>query len=264
MPAEATAPLPATVTIRASREDLERAFGAIAAIQPVAWLTDGLVCSPRAAPDLAHEALARCPFAVEMHEEIRAWPRTESRLLAGWYVRGPEHAPAPESSRELLQVPGDGFGPSWHPTTAMCLVALDRMPAAPALDAGCGSGLLSQAWARATGCNVLACDPDYAAIDHARRSAVAAGLADMVSFRRTAIEHVSAECLAGRVVLANLPAAGHYALLRRLPGAPPGVVASGIHGVDARAIRDAYRELGMRVVSGARAGRWRCWGLVAR
>jgi ribosomal protein L11 methylase PrmA len=50
----------------------------------------------------------------------------------------------------------------------------------------------------------------------------------------------------------------------QLSSAPPGIVASGIHGEQAREVLSSYRGLGMRVVSGARRGRWCCWGLVAR
>jgi len=252
------------VTVRAPREELERSFGAIVGIQPVAWTADGLVCSPRAAPDIAAAALADCPFAVDIADQVPAWPRTEARLLAGWYLRGPEHAPGPRSSRELIQVPGEGFGPGGHATTVMCLAALARMPAAPALDVGCGSGLLSQAWVRVTGCEVLACDPDHGAIDQAARSLEAAGLEQKVFLRCALVQSLPVEDLAGRVVLANLSASGHRTLLDRLEVAPPGVVASGIYGPESREILDAYRELGMRVVSAAQRGRWRCWGLLAR
>lgn len=252
------------VMVRASREELERSFAAIVNIQPVAWIADGLVCSPRAAPDLAAAALANCPFAVEVADQVLVWPRTEARLLAGWYLRGPEHAHGPPSSKELVQAPGEGFGPGGHVTTEMCLAALARMPAAPALDVGCGSGILSQAWVHTTGSEVLACDPDPAAIDQAARSIEATGLELKVSLRHALVQSLPAEDLAGRVVLANLPAPGHRALLNRLAAAPPGVVASGVHGSESHEILDAYRELGMRVVSAGRRGRWRCWGLLAR
>lgn len=264
MAAEATGPLPAMVTVRAPREELERSFAAIVNIQPVAWIADGLVCSPRAAPDLATAALANCPFTVDIADQALIWPRIEARLLAGWYLRGPEHAQGPRSSKELVQMPGEGFGPGGHVTTEMCLAALAHMPAAPALDVGCGSGILSQAWVHMTGREVLACDPDPATIDQAARSVEAAGLELKVSLRRALVQSLPAEDLAERVVLANLPASGHRALLSRLAAAPPGVVASGVHSSESHEILAAYRELGMRLVSASRRGRWRCWGLVAR
>lgn len=249
--------------MRGSREDLERAFGAIAEIQPVDWSAHGLICCPRAAPEVAADALSDCPFPVAASDEVHAWPQPEARMLAGWYVRGIEHVASPGRG-DLVQTTGDGFGPGGHATTAMCLSALHRMPAAPALDVGCGSGLLSQAWVHAKRESVLGCDPNHAAIAQARASVEAAGIASQVEFRQTRVQQLAETDFTGRVLLANLPAQQHRSLLGRLMTPPPGVVASGIHGRDALMIRAGYQRLGMRVVSAARRGRWHCWGLVAR
>ena len=97
-------------------------------------------------------------------------PGRPSRWLGGWYLRSPAHAPAPAGVRELVQAPGEGFGPAAHATTAMCLEGVEALPAGPALDAGCGSGLLAQAWARLGRGPVLACDLDPRALDQAARS----------------------------------------------------------------------------------------------
>lgn len=231
-------------------------------MQPVFWTKDGLVCSPRVAPELAGPALESCPFEITSSQRIPGWPSPEARFLAGWYVRALEHAPGPIPSRELIQAPGDGFGPGGHATTAMCLAGLTRMPAGPALDVGCGSGLLSQAWVHMTGYRVVACDPNHAAIDQAARSLAAAGLEDRVLLQQALIQTLEIADLPHRVIFANLPAPGHRALIDRLSAAPSGVVASGIHGEHAREIVAGYRRLGMRVISAQRRGRWCCWGLV--
>ena len=105
----------------------------------------GLVCSPRCAPELAGPALAAAPSPCARSTPSRV-AHPPSAQIAGWYRRSPDHAPAPPGVRELVQAPGEGFGPGDHATTAMCLEAIDALPAGAAVDAGCGSGLLAQAW----------------------------------------------------------------------------------------------------------------------
>jgi ribosomal protein L11 methyltransferase len=183
-------------------------------------------------------------------------------MVSGWYRRSPSHVPAPPGQPELIQVPGEGFGPGSHPTTTMCLAGMAHLPRLPALDAGCGSGLLAQAWAQLSGRHVLACDPDPAAVAQTRCSVAAAGLERRISVVQALVETIASDRVLGRVILANMPSAGHHALIERLTQAPPGVVASGIHRADAAPVIDAYRTLGMRVVRAARRGRWHCWTMV--
>ena len=264
MAREATAPLPPGIVVRADRRSLERSFGALIDLQPIRWTDDGLICGPRGAPGRAAAALGACPFPVAALSSLPAWPSVPARRLGDWYVRAPEHAPGPVHARELIQTDGSAFGPGGHATTSMCLMMLDRMPRRVALDAGCGSGLLAQAWVRAHDRGVLACDPDHTAIAQASRSLADAGIAERVELTSRLVQRLSAEQTRGRVILANLPAEAHLALISRLRERPPGVIASGIHGTSARAVRDAYRGLGMRVVHVARAGRWHCYGLTPR
>src|SRR5262249_59191842 len=54
--------LPAGLLVAGGRPALERAFGALAPLQPLEWTAAGLVCAPRAAPEIAAAALAACPF----------------------------------------------------------------------------------------------------------------------------------------------------------------------------------------------------------
>lgn len=87
----------------------------------------------------------------------------------------PEWSP-PESAGDRIAVrirPGTGFGTGDHPTTAMCLEALERAldaRAAPCavLDVGTGSGILALAAARLGAGPVVALDTDPDAIANAR------------------------------------------------------------------------------------------------
>jgi ribosomal protein L11 methylase PrmA len=238
------------------------AFPALCALQPVAHAPGGLVCAPRAAPELAGPALAACPLPHQALPRVPAWPDPPARWIAGWYLRSPGHAPAPPGRRELVQVPGEGFGPGGHATTEMCLEALEGLPAAPALDAGCGSGLLGQAWARLGRGPVLACDLDPRALGQAGRSLAAAGLAHRVVLRRVALAALPAEAIAGRALLANLPAAAHRELLARVAAPPRAVVLSGLRPAEAPPVEAAYRALGLAPVGRAQRGGFACAALV--
>lgn len=229
----------------------------------MAWEPWGLRCAPRAAPEAARRAMAACPFPLAHLAAPPAWPDPPAALVAGWYRRSPAHAPAPAGTLELVQAPGPGFGPGDHATTAMCLAALSRLPAGPALDVGCGSGLLAQAWARLGRGPVRALDADPAAVEQARRSLAAAGLEGLVELWRGPLERLAPADLADRVILANLPAPAQAALLGRIGSPPRAALLSGLRPGQAAPLLAGYRALGLRPAAAARAGRWECWALVS-
>lgn len=237
-------------------------FGALIPLQPVAWTDDGLLCAPQSAPDVAAPGLASCPLPVSAAPAVPVWPDSPCVLVAGWYRRSDRHAAAPTGMRELVQVAGAGFGPGDHPTTAMCLSALDHLPPGDAVDAGCGSGLLAQAWARLGRGRVLAIDLDPAAVAQTRASVDLAGVGPLVDTRLQAVQTCPIDELAGKTLLVNMPAASHDALLRRLRTVPPAAVVSGLRSEDAEPVVDRYRSFGMRRVRSVRIGQFDCHVLV--
>ena len=237
--------LPPGLVVEGTRRSLAAAWPALCALQPVDWSAAGLVCAPRAAPELAGPALAACPLPHRTLERVPAWPDPPARWLAGWYVRSPTHAAAPPGGRELVQASGEGFGSAGHVTTAMCLRALEGLAAGPALDAGCGSGLLAQAWARLGRGPVEAVDVDPRALDQAARSLAAAGLARWVDLRRASLGALTPDDIAGRALLANLPDSAHRQLLARIGAPPRAAVLSGLRPAEAPAIEEAYRSIGL-------------------
>jgi SAM-dependent methyltransferase len=246
--AEVTGALPAGVRVEATPERIAAHFPALCPLQPVRMDPAGLVCAPRCAPELAGPALAACPLPLRVLGEVPGWPDPPARMVCGWYLRSPAHLPAPAGVRELVQAPGEGFGPGGHATTEMCLGALEGdLPSVAALDAGCGSGLLAQAWAALGRGPVLGVDLDPRALDQAARSLAAAGCTG-VTLRRGPLEGLPAADIAGRVVLANIPAAAHRALLAAVdPRRPPAAaVLSGLRPAQADAVEGAWRALGLR------------------
>jgi SAM-dependent methyltransferase len=254
--------LPPGLLVHAGRTAIAAAWPALVPLQPVAWDPAGLVCAPRAGGADAAAALAACPLPSRPLPVVPGWPDPPAAMLGGWYVRGPDHAPAPPGVRELVQAPGEGFGPCGHVTTAMCLAALPGLPAGPAVDLGCGSGLLGQAWARLGRGPVVAVDLEARAVAQARASAAAAGLAHRIRLRTGPPEVVAGD-VAGAVLLANLPADGHYALLACMHAPPVAAVLSGLRPAGARRVVAAYRAHGLRPVAAARRGGWERWVLAA-
>lgn len=254
--------LPPGLLVEGDPAVIAAAFPALCALQPVRARPDGLVCAPRAAPELAGPALASCPLPHRTLARVPGWPAPPACWLAGWYLRGPAHARAPAGLRELVQAPGEGFGPFAHATTAMCLEALEALPAGPALDAGCGSGLLAQAWARLGRGPVEALDLDPRALDQAARSLAAAGLAGAVALRRGTVASLDPARIAGRVLLANLPAPAHRQLLGRIGAPPRAVVLSGLRRVEAPPLEAAYRALGLARAGWVESGGFTCVALV--
>jgi SAM-dependent methyltransferase len=251
-------PLPAGLLVQAPPPAIAAAFAELCALQPVRMDREGLVCAPRAAPDLAAPALARCPLPTRALAEVPGWPDPPAAMVAGWYRRGAGHLPAPAGVRELVQAPGEGFGPGGHATTEMCLEAIEGLAPGRAVDAGCGSGLLAQAWARLGRGPVIACDLDPRAVDQTARGLAAAGLGARVDLRRGPLEALAPEELAGVVVMANLPAPAHRALLGRIGAPPAAVVLSGLRPIEGGAVADAYRALGLRPAGRTERGGFCC------
>lgn len=262
--------LPPGLHVRVPAGELAAAWPLLAALQPVARTPEGVLCAPRCAPEAAADALPRLAWPVEPVATVPGWPDPPSAMLGttgagggGWYRRSPGHLAAPAGVRELVQVPGEGFGPIGHATTAMCLDALDPLPAAAAVDAGCGSGLLAQAWAALGRGPVLAVDADPHAVRHAAASIAVAGLTDLVATRLGHLAALAPADLAGRVILANVPPPAHRELLRAATGArAAAAVLSGIRPGDAIALRDAWADRGLRPDGMWEAGGFACLRLV--
>lgn len=91
-------------------------------------------------------------------------------------------APAPDLI-EIALDPGMAFGTGTHPTTQLCLEALERLckPAQDVLDLGSGSGILAIAAAKLGARKVLALDIDPVAVEATADNARANGISDKIS-----------------------------------------------------------------------------------
>jgi ribosomal protein L11 methyltransferase len=130
------------------------------------------------------------PDIRELAEEdwTEAWKQQYHRLRFGqrtvivpaWEA----YAPAPGEIVIHLE-PGMAFGTGLHPTTRLCLEALERhlMPDCAVLDVGTGSGILAIAAAKLGARAVLALEADPVAVSVAQENAATNGVGDRVTVR---------------------------------------------------------------------------------
>ena len=89
--------------------------------------------------------------------------------------------------------PGMAFGTGLHPTTQLCLCALEAFvePGMEVLDLGTGSGILAVAAAKLGAKGVLALDSDQQAVKVARANVITNGVAERVCVKRGSLPDAS-------------------------------------------------------------------------
>ena len=92
----------------------------------------------------------------------------------------------------LLLDPGMAFGTGTHPTTQLCLIALEEMlaerPALEVLDLGCGSGILGIAALKLGAAHVLALDTDPLAVEATLENAAYNQVSDRLTVQQGSLE----------------------------------------------------------------------------
>ena len=158
--------------------------------------------------------------------------------------------------------PGMAFGTGLHPTTRLCLVALERLADAghvartSVLDVGCGSGILSVTAARLGAASVLGVDIDPIAVEATRATARRNHVARRVRAREGSLPAPGGPF---DLVLANLIAALLVRLAASLHEATrPGgrLLASGIFVDREPEVRRALAAAGFHVLGRDMEGDW--------
>lgn len=156
--------------------------------------------------------------------------------------------------------PGMAFGTGLHPTTRLCLDALETYvkPGARMLDVGTGSGILAIAAAKAGAAFVDARDIDHIAVETAQKNVELNGVQDRLRVSRASLTLESDPALFD-VITANIFADTIAELAPALEQhlALSGVlIASGILVERARLVEDALRAVGIRVAEQAQEEDW--------
>ena len=217
-----------------------------------------------------------------------AWRRARRLREASWRDAWKKHFGLQRIGRSLLIVPswvdytpkggetviridpGMAFGTGQHPTTAMCLRALEELmrPGCAVLDLGCGSGILAIAAAKLGAARVLALDNDPQAVKAATENAAANDAAGVIEVREGTLGVDSGQWTVDRgfdLVAANISGL----TLQRLAGAihaalAPGgrLVASGFLEDATEGVTRALEAAGLRVERTVEEGIWRA--IIAR
>ncbi|MBQ9358226.1 MAG: 50S ribosomal protein L11 methyltransferase [Abditibacteriota bacterium] len=199
---------------------------------------------------------------VEEEDWASAWKKYYKPFRLGRFVIKPgweEYTPAPGETVLELD-PGMAFGTGQHPTTALCMGALESYirPGDTVVDAGTGSGILAIAAALSGAGKVYAFDCDRIAVDAARANFERLGLD--INLRRAS----DAGCIPEKadLVLANIIAAAILFMADSLAAAvkPGGLLAvSGIIEHKARETLEALTGRGFSLVEKRAQKEWVCY-----
>ncbi len=158
--------------------------------------------------------------------------------------------------------PGMAFGTGQHPTTAMCLRALEEIGSrdAAVLDLGCGSGILSIVAVLLGARRVLALDVDPQAIKAAVENAADNGVAEAIEVRAGTIEEEGAPDETFDLALANISGLALERLAPALAGVlKPGgcLIAAGFLEDTVDSLTRTFEANGLRLERVVEDGVWR-------
>ncbi len=182
-----------------------------------------------------------------------------------FHIHGSHDEPAPGGTHSLLIEAGEAFGTGQHPTTSGCLMALDdllkRGVDGPVFDLGCGTGILSIAYASVTKLPVLGGDIDEPSVRFARSAAQANGVGPLVdAVEATGFQHEAVrEQAPFGLVMANVLAGPLISLapdMRRFTRPGSYVILSGLLQHQSRAVEATYRGQGFVIGARYPLGEW--------
>jgi len=147
--------------------------------------------------------------------------------------------------------PGQAFGTGLHPTTQLCLQALEQQikPGMHILDLGTGSGILAIAAAKLVPCDILAVDTDAQAVTAARANVRTNDVEDIIRVRQGSLHDLDATydlILANLLsnILVRMAKEGLADFLR-----PSGIIiASGILEEQLSEVTAAFRDNNLRTI----------------
>jgi ribosomal protein L11 methyltransferase len=253
---EAGAAGPLTVRAYLPQDDqLEETRARLAdALGHLAWLA---AQSGLRLPGPGYRAVAEADWAEQWKEHYQPI-RVGRRLVIVPAWLSPALAPADVPIR---LDPGMAFGTGTHPTTQLCLAALEDLarPGEPVLDLGTGSGILAIAAAKLGARPVLALDIDAEAVRAARENVAANEVSDSVRVEQGTLSP-SLFIVHCSLVICNILSSVIIRLLDEglARAAAPGgrLILSGILDSQAAAVKQAAVKAGLSVDEQRQMGEW--------
>ncbi len=206
-----------------------------------------------------------CYSAVREDDWAEAWKAHYQPLRVGKHLLVRPRWVDVDLSQEDIEIaldPGMAFGTGTHPTTQLCLEALETMadPGLDVLDLGCGSGILAIAAAKLGAGKVLALDIDPIAVRATRENAARNGVAQQIVAEQGSLESVLSSARRFDMVMVNILARIILEMTgRRLAQiVRPGGVAifSGIIDSQVNEVEGGLRRAGLRPIARRKKGDW--------
>lgn len=240
-PIRVRAYLPVDEELPRTRRRIEEAFWHLSQILPL--------------PDPTFRLIAESDWA-------EAWKQHLTVLHLGRrLVVRPSWLPYTPTAEEVVVEldPGMAFGTGTHPTTQMCLLAIEERvrPGARVLDLGTGSGILAIAAAKLGAARVLALDTDPQAVTVARENVWRNGVADRVRVARGSLAQAIGrfDLIAVNILAQVLVEMAREGLAQRL--APGGVlIAAGLLAGQEAEVRLALQQAGLLIVGRRQMEDW--------
>lgn len=158
--------------------------------------------------------------------------------------------------------PGMAFGTGTHPTTQLCLEALEDLvqPAIDVLDLGCGSGILAIGAALLGARNILAVDIDSVAVDVTVENARDNGVGDYITAAQGGLEAALATGRTFDLVVVNILAKVIVPMCAQGLGETVRVggkaIFSGLIDTQIEEVETALRQTGLTPVARRQTGDW--------
>lgn len=257
------------------------ARGAVINSGPAGHIVSAYLSDP--APDLPERVAARVRALAEAgldpgparvhtasvaHEDwAESWKRHYRPLRVGRRLLvKPAWIDVVDEERLIIELdPGMAFGTGYHPTTTLCLEALEDVvrPGHVVVDVGTGSGILAIAAARLGAASVIAVDTEREAVEAAADNASRNCVAEIMTVRRGSVEAARALLGARRadIVVVNILARVIAELAEDLwrllkPGGV--VVAGGVIDQAVKPLQQRLRSVGFAIEDERSRGEWRC------
>lgn len=243
-PVHVCAYLPADETLAARRTAVEQGLWHLGMIQPL--------------PEPTFQSVAEQDWAEtwKAHYHPIAIGR-RLLILPAWL-------PSPEAGRlPIVLDPGMAFGTGTHPSTQLCLAAIEDhlRPGDEVVDLGCGSGILSIGAARLGAARIRALDIDPLAVRITSQNAERNGVSSAIQASAGSLPDVleacapSADLLVANILAPVLEAMAAQGLARAVrPGGI--VILAGILAEQAEAVLQACLENGLERLEERGAGEW--------